>query len=196
MPTFRMARGSGWIWWIGALEIALLGLQAMPNLLPTPAAVAEGRRAAAPVTTPERARLQPIVDFQPFGMTAPPAADPPPATADAPLPPVTSLVLQGILLGDDGASAHVLLSSDGGPGKIYVVGDTLPGGGVLSGVEPDRIWIDLDGDKQILGFPVAQNTQGMTDSDPPESDRQTQDPLQPDLRQLIPGLVADPTDQP
>ena len=215
MPRFRIARGWAWLWWIGAAELVLLGLEAVPVFQPVPAAVAEFRVAAPASVAPVRVSLQPVLDFQPFGTTAPPAAPALPATEAAPLPPAGSLVLQGVLLRDDVAASRALLSWDGGPARIFAIGDLLPGGGTLSGIAANRIWIDLDGEMQILGFPdpavgqplsVAGEVQGGTGDDVANgassgasaaaAKPKAQSLPQPDLRNLIPGLVADPPGQP
>ena len=221
MPKVRIGwRGWGWLWWIVAVELVLLGAQAVPTFLPAPAAVTDGvtagvtaaRQANSARDTPERASLQPVLDFQPFGVAAPPATPPEPAAA-APAPPSGGLVLQGVLLRGDGAASRALLSSDGGPARIYATGDVLPGGGTLSGIEVDRIWIDLDRQKRILRFPDPGTIPGATQPAPDQTLDETgdkadtqakvsaaqtkaQSPKQPDLRHLIPGLVADTLSKP
>ena len=60
MPRFRIARGWAWLWWIGAAELVLLGLEAVPVFRPAPAAVAEARSAATSAVAPVRVSLQPI----------------------------------------------------------------------------------------------------------------------------------------
>ena len=215
MSRFRIARGWAWLWWIGAAELMLLGLEAVPVFQPVPAAVAQARVAAPAAVAPVRVSLQPILDFQPFGTPDPPAAPALPATEAAPLPPAGSMVLQGVLLRDDAAASRALLSSDGGPARIFAIGDLLPGGGTLSGIAANRIWIDLGDEMRTLGFPdpgaaqplsVAGAVQGGTGDDVENgassgasagaAKPQARSLPQPDLRNLIPGLVADPPDQP
>lgn len=215
MPRFRIARGWAWLWWIGAAELGLLGLEAVPVFQPVPAAVAQARVAATSAVPLLRVSLQPILDFQPFGTTAPPAAPALPAAAAEPLPPAGNLVLQGVLLRDEVAASRVLLSWDGGPARIFAIGDLLPGGGTLSGIAANRIWIDLGDEMRTLGFPdpgaaqplsVAGAVQGGTGDDVENgassgasagaAKPQARSLPQPDLRNLIPGLVADPPDQP
>ena len=209
----KSLRGWAWLVWVGCAELVLLGLQALPAYLPAPAAVTQAQPAAA--DEPQRLNLQPILDFQPFGASAPPAA--PSAPAD-PASPATTLVLQGVMWRGDPASSRALVRADTGPARIYATGDSLPGGGTLSGIEVDRIWIDLDGQKRILGFPDPTMAPSAPSAGQATEDQSTADPIapatteapaaalpakpqapkltQPDLRHLIPGLVADAVTQP
>lgn len=205
-------RGWGWLGWIVAAELVLLGAQAVPAFLPSPAALPSTRQASSTSAVPVRASLQPVLDFQPFGVAALPAAAPEPAP-DAPATAPDTLILRGVLLRGDDATSRVLLSSDGGPARIYATGDALPGGGTLSGIEVDRIWIDLGGQTQILRFPEPGTTQPAPDqtsdeagadasapteglANAPAAQTKAQSVTQPDLRNLIPGLVADTLPKP
>ena len=214
MPKFQFARGWGWIWWVVAAELVFLGIEAMPTLRPAPTVISAARVATVAAAA-GRVSLQPILDFQPFGATDPPVAAPEPAAATARVTAASSLVLQGVLLRDDQRASRVLVSTDGGPAQIYAVGDLLPGAGTLSGIEADRIWIDLGGQMQILGFPDPGTGQPLpteaeaqtgtanaaesgvgSDVEKPAVKSKAQSLLQPDLRHLIPGLVTDAPDQP
>ena len=211
MPIFRILRGWGWICGIAAAELVFLAVEAAPAFRPAPATVSDTRAATRATDAPIRVSLQPVLDFQPFGAPAQ-AAAPPPADAAAPLPPEISLVLQGVLVRGDAGASRALISSDGGPARIYATGDILPGGGTLSGIESDRIWIDLDGEKQTLGFPDPGNGQPANEADSTANDTANPPAIatvetpvpgakaptmpQVDLQHLIPGLVADPLAQP
>lgn len=205
MSGFRTRlRGWGWIGWVVVIEVVLLGVQAVPTYLPVPAAVVAEKQAGSATVTPERASLQPILDFQPFGQAAAPAAAPEPSAASA-APASDGLVLQGVLWRSDATASRALVSNGGSTARIYTTGDVLPGGGTLTGIEVDRIWIDLDGQKRTLEFLVPRTATPAQDqpSDKTasaETDAPAQAPAvttkapslpQPDLRHLIPGLVAD-----
>lgn len=210
-------RGWGWLGWIAGVELALLALQAVPGFVQAPAAVSPSQTATSQTATaqvPVRIDLQPILDFQPFGAAATPNAS---AHAADPGPAPAALILQGVMWRGDPATSRALVRSDSGPARIYATGDRLPGGGTLLGIEVDRIWLDLDGQKRILRFPDpataprAQATEAAGDtaqtgdssvttshptanSTPPSGKAKALPHL--DLKHLIPGLVANPAAQP
>ncbi len=199
----------GWVWLFVLGEFAGLGLEGRRLLQPAPIAA---KAVPAPTTVPvARVNLQPILEFQPFG-AAPVAPDPALAEDTSaptqPTVPPRGLALQGVLLPGSGA-ARVLLSMDDGPAQSYGRGDLLPGGGTLAEIAADQIWIDVDGEKQLLGFvappasiptaaPVAEDNAEAADSEPAGDTaeapsvkpavKMTSIP-QPDLRHLIPVLT-------
>ncbi|MEO8241427.1 MAG: type II secretion system protein N [bacterium] len=215
LDIFR--RGWGWVWLLACVELALVGSEALPLLHPT-ATTRTVQPAQKPIS-PARVSLQPILDFHPFGAPEPPPPDiappDPVIEPDTPPPPVTDgYVLQGVLYREDGAPSRAILAWNGGPPATFVSGDTLPSGATLAGIEANRVWLELDGDRQFLEFPGTgvtpnQETTGseLPDQNDPSADTGTQTidakpapPAtqimpQPDLRNLIPGLVATPPDQ-
>lgn len=210
MPGFRTRlRGWGWLGWVVGIEVVLLGVQAVPTFLPAPAAVLAAKEVSSATDAPERASLQPILDFQPFGQTAAPAAASEPAAAVA-AAASDGLVLRGVLWRGDATASRAMVSTNGDAARVYATGDVLPGGGTLSGIEVDRIWIDLDGQKRTLEFPeptTAPSVHGQPSDDTANPDTETPAKApakptkapsltQPDLRHLIPGLVADKASKP
>lgn len=211
--TAMFRRGWGWVWLLGAVVLALLGAEALPLLDPAPPKA--NQPAPQKAITPARVSLQPILDFHPFGAVETPIPEAPMVVEDTPveappaLPVTDGYVLQGILYRDDGEPSRAILAWNGGPPATFVTGDTLPSGATLAGVEATRVWLELDGDKQFLEFPGAeitpnQETTGseLPDQNDPTADTGTQTTAppppstqimpQPDLRNLIPGLVATP----
>lgn len=209
----------GWVWIVILGEAAFLGMELRPQGMaaqPVPVAVKASRPAE-----PQRVSLQPILEFQPFGAvpvvaepTPPDAAEPPPN------PPVQprGLALQGVLLPGSGA-ARVLLSMDDAPAQSYGKGDRLPGGGTLVEIAADQIWIEIDGQKQALGFVAApavakvqapEADDGEYPAEPSDIEPALETPdepvakpgrkskplAQPDLRNLIPGLTDAAVQQP
>ncbi len=203
----------GWVWIVVLGEIAALGMELRPQAMAADPAPIDAKlnpaREARPVL---RVSLQPILEFQPFG-AVPVVPEPTPAEApqNAPIVQKRGLALQGVLMPGSGP-AHVLLSMDDAPAQSYGKGDVLPGGGTLFDIAADKIWIEIGGRQQALGFvapPAAMPTQAAadgadtTDVEPaPEFDPEPADvPVgktavkvkslpQPDLRHLVPDLTT------
>lgn len=206
MDAFR--RGWGWVWLLGAAELALIGSEALPLFQPAPPPRVLPSQPAPP-DSPARVSLQPILDFQPFGapeIIAPPAdvAEAPAAEVLPPSPVTEGYVLQGVLFRDDGVPSRAILAWNGDLPASYTTGDTLPSGATLAGVEANRVWLEKDGDRQFLEFPVSgsalQDDGGSDLTAPPLTEGDAASPApnatptmpQPDLRNLIPGLTAVP----
>ena len=211
LDAFR--RGWGWVWLLGTAEIALVGSEAVPLFRPVPPQPLLAQPAARATDSPARVSLQPILDFQPFGTPAIPAPAPvtetPVVEALPSLPVTAGYALQGVLFRDDGVPSRAILAWNGGAPASFVVGDALPSGATLAGIEANRVWLEKDGDTRFLEFPASGSAlQDPTGSDlpaeaPPNdaaspADDQSLPPPktqimpQPDLRNLIPGLVATP----
>ena len=219
MPVLDMfRRGWGWVWLLGATELVLIGAQLMPLLDPAPPRTRIPQTTTQP-DSPARISLQPILDFHPFGTPdIPPSQaitpdEPAPPVPEAPPPPAPvteGYVLQGVLFRDDGVPSRAILAWNGGAAASFVAGDTLPSGATLAGVEANRVWLEKDGEQQFLAFPITQSDPETappdaetappdeTGSDLPALTDTTRPPAQtatmpqPDLRNLIPGLVATP----
>lgn len=206
LDAFR--RGWGWVWLLGAAELALLTTEALPLLHPAPrdilATQPPAKPTAKPADSPARVSLQPILDFQPFGTPEVAAPDPVAETPVAEAAPVTPLtdgyILKGVLFREDGVPSRAILAWNGDMPASYIQGDTLPSGATLAGVEANRVWLEKDGDKQFLEFPLSGSavTDTTEPAQPLPEDTPTAQPdakptmPQPDLRNLIPGLADTP----
>jgi Type II secretion system protein C len=190
-----ISRGWGGVLAAGLLMIGLLLSEAVPMLLhpPVPAG-ARVQRHPSDGPAP-RVSLQPILDFMPFGAAAPPEAAPLPDAPQAATIAEGTLVLQGILLRDDPALSRAMLSYDGGEAEGFAVGDPLPDGAVLSRIEADRVWIDHDGQEEMLSFPAEL-------SDEVQQDATVQDPAEPAMQDQLdidpnsPLTAQDPSNMP
>lgn len=75
--------------------------------------------------------------------------------ADAPPPPTrAALVLGGVWYTPDG-DAYALIGEPGAAQKPYRMGNRLPGGVELAGVEADRVLLRRDGKVETLALPRA-----------------------------------------
>lgn len=162
---------------IAALIVSgLLLTQAVPILLSPPFAASAGPQDQASGEPVPRVSLQPILDFLPFGSAETVETTPTVDGSQSVIASDTPLVLQGILLRDDPALSRVIVSVDGAPAQGFAVGQTLPGVGTLSRIEADAIWIDRDGQDQMLAFPeqgVAAGNQYLDVQNAAEPDKQT-----------------------
>ena len=181
------------------LVAGLLVVQGVPILMhPTvgTGAVSETQALGEPAP---RVSLQPILDFLPFGAAATVDAAPTVEGGPAVTTSDKTLVLQGILLQADPALSRVILSVDGAAATSFAVGEALPGVGKLSRIEAGTIWINRDGQEQILAFPEQPIAAGNQDlavrkAAEPNMTGQTSRPSPVDT--TPPGLVVTMPTQP
>ena len=87
------------------------------------------------------------------------------------------LELQSVFVADDDSASAAIVAQRGKPGKLYAVGDTLPGNAKLVEVQKDRIILSRAGSREALMFPKS-NAQFIADPVEEETVReQTQAPL-------------------
>lgn len=72
-----------------------------------------------------------------------------------PLAQTTSekLTLQGIFMGASSTAGSAIIALRGHTGHLYVVGDTLPGGAILSAVHASEVDLDVQGQRSTLVLP-------------------------------------------
>lgn len=63
------------------------------------------------------------------------------------------LALQGVFTSSDPQSGSAIIATKGQPGKLYVVGDAVPGGARLIAVHESEIALDVNGQQSILKLP-------------------------------------------
>lgn len=64
--------------------------------------------------------------------------------------PDAGVVLTGVIL--DGQDSLALISEKTGPDRTYRLGDTVPGGARLTGIEAAYVTLEFQGRKELLGF--------------------------------------------
>jgi general secretion pathway protein C len=102
-----------------------------------------------------------------------------------------SLVLTGIIAGNDPQNGLAILGPTAQTTKVFAVGDNVPGGAKLHSVYADRVVIDRNGQLESLALPRQ-----VAGSAPPPSSAalQGQNPSLERMRQMIteqPGLIGD-----
>lgn len=60
--------------------------------------------------------------------------------------------LKGLYSGNEPNEGSAIISVPGKTDRVYLVGDKLPGGAILSGVYGDRVVIDRNGQLEVLKF--------------------------------------------
>lgn len=153
MAYARHLRDWGAVVVAALLVVLLLGAEAAQTILHPPhfgQIPSDSQNSALPAA---RRSLQPILDFLPFGEVQGVEAVQPTPNSPPAEPSVATLVLRGVFVAGDPALSRAMLGVDGGAAQQFAVGQTLPGGGTLTRIEPDKVWIDKDGDEQTLSFP-------------------------------------------
>jgi len=102
-------------------------------------------QSAAPAPVP--VDLVPAVALAPFGSTAQA-----PQTTSTPEATTLDLALRGILLQSDPALSFALIATDGTTLR-YASGDSIADKAVLIEINDRHVVLDVDGTRQILGFP-------------------------------------------
>jgi general secretion pathway protein C len=134
-----------------------------------------------------------------FGEVVQQAAQPA-AIDPANAPPTTmSLVLAGIIAGNDPNSGFAIVGESAQSAKVYAVGDNVPGGARLHSVYDDRVLLDRGGSLESLPLP-RQYSAGRRGSAvppmpaaPPPMD-QTNVPMAQRMARIMqdqPGLLSD-----
>lgn len=132
--------------WITALLVVLLGVRAATLV----AGLAAGAQPPPPALA-SPAAVRNVVDVPSilrtnlFGQSAQ-VAGPTPATSMA-------LVLVGVIADADEKRGFALLGPSPTSIRVYRVGDTLPGGAVLHGVQIDRVTLESGGRVEALALP-------------------------------------------
>ncbi|MGQ0566909.1 MAG: type II secretion system protein N [Gemmobacter sp.] len=134
----------GWSLWVR------LGDSAMPM-----AASASGTSRAATAAEPD---LAATMAFAPFGRAEGAAAPDAPVTADTGL----DLTLLGITLSANPAASRAILGSPDGTADSFGIGQTLPSGGTLTGVQADHVVIRHGDTETTLRFATDAATLAAT----------------------------------
>jgi general secretion pathway protein C len=119
-------------------------------------------------------------------------AAPQPQQDDANAPQTSMpLVLTGIIAGNDPRYGAAILGQNAQTAKVYVVGDTVPGGAKLHAVYTERVVIDRNGQLESLALPRQ-----VAGSAPPPSSAAlpSENPSLERMRRMIteqPGLLMD-----
>jgi general secretion pathway protein C len=122
--------------------------------LPRPAAPS-GQVAAQPEVDTSR-----LAGFSLFKAVAAPAGNTETATQETSL----QLRLDGVFAGSDPRKSGAIITEQAqGIGKLYAVGQAVPGGATLDSVYPDRVILSRNGNREVLRF-VRTNLLG---GDPP-----------------------------
>ncbi len=128
-----------------AVELARVAMSLLGGLVKSPQPVIE--RSPAP-QQPPAANFQALIMAHPFGVrTADPTAQDP---ANAPLSSA-NLVLAGTIATQD-PKHGIAIISDGGPSKVYSVGDNVSGAALYS-VYLDHVILDRNGSLETLVLP-------------------------------------------
>ena len=183
-------RGPRLATWVLALALgveAALVLTDLAGAGRTPVSTAATPTGTAPARPP--LDVASITNSHLFGAAAPEKASAQDA-ANAPQSNIP-LVLTGIIAADRPESGLAILGPNPQAGKVYAVGDAVPGGAKLHSVFADRVVIDRDGHleslmlpRQILAGPAAPSAAALP----------VQSPVGDRVRRLIkeqPGLLAD-----
>lgn len=64
------------------------------------------------------------------------------------------LVLKGVIYSSDPSLSSALISSGGGPGQIFGVGQTVVGSAAIDAIEMDRVILNVGGRRESLAFPA------------------------------------------
>jgi len=112
---------------------------------------------------------------------------------DAANAPQTSipLVLTGTIAGNDPQNGLAILGQTAQTGKVYAVGDNVPGGAKLHSVYSDRVVLDRNGQLESLALPRQVNN---GNAPPPSTAALPENPSIERMRRMIteqPGLLAD-----
>lgn len=109
-------------------------------------------------TAPQNARqnapridLSPILDFAPFGRSAPSVT----ASADPEAAPLVDLKLQGISASPNDLVSRAIIAAGDGPAASYAIGDAVAPSVRLTAIAADHVTISIGGHSQRLDFPVT-----------------------------------------
>jgi type II secretory pathway component PulC len=134
-----------------ALATAVLGLAIVLQLVEFATAARDAFSASEPLHRANAATRARTVDIELltnahlFGQASPATSA---APDSAPAPAI--LVLTGVIASEDPAHGMGILGASPLAAKLYAVGDSLPGGGLLRSVYPDHVLFERDGAVQTL----------------------------------------------
>jgi general secretion pathway protein C len=101
------------------------------------------------------------------------------------------LVLTGTIAGNDPQNGLAILGQTAQTGKVYAVGDNVPGGAKLHSVYSDRVVLERNGQLESLALPRQVNN---GNAPPPSAAVLPENPSIERMRRMIteqPGLLAD-----
>ncbi len=137
--TASLAISAGRLFWHAAGETAAL---------PADVTIA----AASPARVPEPVDMTPAIQLAPFGSVATVAS-----ATQSPTATTLDLALRGILLQSDPALSFALIAMDGTTLR-YGMGDSIGNKATLLEIEDRHVVLDVNGARQILGFPNVELT--------------------------------------
>ncbi len=175
--------------WVAAGLVVLVGARAayvVTDLFGAGAKPAGALSALSPADLPQAAArldLAGLISASLFGSAAPTAQEGP--------APVTSmaLVLVGVMAGEDPQRGVAILGPSAAAAKVYLVGNSLPGGARLHAVYGDRVMLDRGGLIEALLLPRQPSSTGNA-APPPPPPMAALNRVQR-LVQENPGLVGD-----
>jgi general secretion pathway protein C len=115
-------------------------------------------------------------------------------TAQDARPTNIPLVLTGVIAVEDPRNGLAIIGENPQAGKVYAVGDSVPGGVKLHSVYNDRVILDRNGTLESLALPRQNN--GSLPTAPPSAAAvlPTENPIAERMRQLVssePGIISD-----
>ena len=143
----------GIIYTIGTTAQAMLGVNAMP--VESPTSRAQQDQAVAKALRPDMAaNVQIILSRNFFGTihSTPPQTPSQPKSVATKLP----LVLHSVFFSAESERSNAIIAHQGKPGRMYRIGERLPGNAVLSEVLRDGVLIDREGVIESLRFPTTK----------------------------------------
>jgi general secretion pathway protein C len=90
----------------------------------------------------------------------------PPDPAEAPVTTL-SLVLIGVMAGEDPSKGYAILGPSAAAAKVYAAGNTVPGGARIANIYPDRVVLDRGGQLETLPMPRQRQPGPVPVSRPP-----------------------------
>ena len=157
-----------------------------PVALPAPSTTEPGQ------TTPvrEKANVNWILSkhlFGEAGAVEPNVVDPDEPSVETRLP----LVLQSVMVSDIPEESTAVVAQKGKPGRVYKVGEELPGNATLVEVTLEQIFLRRAGIRESLPFPKS-NGQGLTTELIESEELEVQQPL---VRRELPSEVEELAEQ-
>ncbi len=101
--------------------------------------------------------LASLLELAPFGRVA----------AKETLPPtLLPLVLKGVVYSPDPSQSFALISTGGGPGQTWGIGQSPVDGAVIEAIDVDHVVLDVAGRRQALSFPPLSSSGGAPAASP------------------------------
>ena len=92
--------------------------------------------------------LSPILALAPFGHPATTAV-----AAQVVRETDLGLLLSGVVLANPPENSNAIIASNGGPAKVYGLGDTVDGRAVVEGMTANKVMLSVSGRLETLSFP-------------------------------------------